>query len=189
MNNLEQRDRLGLMFVFFVVALVLLMAVYVPRGPRQRWQNAASALTASKAALQEKLLDYADQQERLARQKQLMELLEKRSPDFSLFAFMDGLLNKTGLRSKAQLEQYRPRGASARQPMVQLRMQGVALSELVDLLHGALKPENVVAVYKVDALKPAVTGKGLDCDIIFATVTLEREKSEPVATEPAPAAG
>jgi len=116
-----------------------------------------------------------------------MELLEKRSADFSLFAVMDTLLNKTGLRSKAQLEQYRPRGASPRQPMVQLRMQGVALSELVDLLHEVLKPEYVVAVYKVDALKPAVTGKGLDCDVTFATVVLEKEKSEPAPPETAPA--
>lgn len=173
MNHLEPRDRIGLMFVCFVAVLVLMIAAYIPRGPRQRWLNAENALAASKSALQGKLLEYADQQDRLARQKQLMELLEKRSADFSLFAFMDSLLNKTGLRSKAQLEQYRPRGASPRQPMVQLRMQGVALSELVDLLHGVLKPENVVAVYKVDALKPAVTGKGLDCDITFATVMQE----------------
>ena len=173
MNHLEPRDRIGLMFVFFVAVLVLMIAAYIPRGPRQRWLNAENALAASKSALQDKLLEYADQQDRLARQKQLMELLEKRSADFSLFAFMDSLLNKTGLRSKAQLEQYRPRGVSPRQPMVQLRMQGVALSELVDLLHGVFKPENVVAVYKVDALKPAVTGKGLDCDFTFATVMQE----------------
>ncbi|HPU96558.1 MAG TPA: hypothetical protein PLO53_01245 [Candidatus Hydrogenedentes bacterium] len=185
MNNLDQRDRIGLMFVFFVAVLVLMMAAYIPRGPRQRWLNSESALTASRSALQEKLLQYADQQDRLARQKQLMELLEKRPSDFSLFALMDNLLNKTGLRSKAQLEQYRPRGASARQPMVQLRMQGVALSELVSLLHETLKRENVVAVYKVDALKPAVTGKGLDCDITFATVVLEKNGAEEPA---APAA-
>lgn len=170
MNHLEQRDRIGLMFVCFVAVLVLMIAAYIPRGPRQRWLNAENALTESQSALQDRLLEYADQQDRLARQKQLMELLEKRAADFSLFSFIDSQLNKTGLRSKAQLEQYRPRGASAQQPMVQLRMQGVALSELVDLLHGVLKPGNVVAVYKVDALKPAVTGKGLDCDITFATV-------------------
>ncbi|HOQ90925.1 MAG TPA: hypothetical protein PLX03_12360, partial [Candidatus Hydrogenedentes bacterium] len=96
MNNLDQRDRIGLMFVFFVAVLVLMMAAYIPRGPRQRWLNSESALTASRSALQEKLLQYADQQDRLARQKQLMELLEKRPSDFSLFALMDNLLNKTG---------------------------------------------------------------------------------------------
>ena len=51
------------------------------------------------------------------------------------------------------------------------RSQEVPLKELVSLLHDLYSGDALVSVYKVDTMRPAPSGKGLDCDVTFMTIT------------------
>lgn len=170
--NLDFREKLVLVLGLFALALVVLLAVYVPMGPRSAYIAAQETLESLQQELILQAMFREEEALRLEKQKALMERIQARSEDFSLFTYMDNLLTATGLRSKAQLEQFRPRSASPRQPMVQLRLQGIALEEFIDLLHRIYSDDNLVAVYKMDYLRPAAGDRGLDCDITFATITL-----------------
>ena len=170
-RSLDRREQAGLAMGLLAVTLVAMLALYVPAGPRKASLRAKADLQSAQDELQLEQMASLDVQERLERQKQLMDQLAKRGPDFSLFSHVDSLLNKRGLRSKAQLEQYKPRNASPKQPMVQLRLQEVPLKELVSLLHDLYGGEALVTVYKVDTMRPAPSGKGLDCDVTFMTIT------------------
>lgn len=170
-RSLDRREQAGLAMGILAVTLVVMLALYVPAGPRKTSLRAKTDLQSAKDELQLEQMASLDVRDRLERQKQLMDQLARRKPDFSLFSHVDGLLNKRGLRSKAQLEQYKPRNGSAKQPMVQLRLQEVPLKELVSLLHDLYAGDTLVSVYKVDTMRPAPSGKGLDCDVTFMTIT------------------
>lgn len=170
--SLDIREKIALALGIFALILVLLLAVYVPMVPRKGYLASQEELKSLKEELNMQLLFKLDEAERLAKQKALMDILEKRPADFSLFTFVDTLLNSTGLRGRAQLEQFKPRNASLKQPMVQLRLTGVAMEELVDFLHKIYANDNLIGVYKLDTLRPTPTEKGLDCDITLVTLTL-----------------
>ncbi len=170
--NLDLREKIALALGLLATVLVVILAVYVPMGPRRGFQASQQELDMLKGELELQYLFRLDEEERLQKQKALMEILDKRTPDFSLFTHVDNLLTATDLRARAQLEQYRPRNVSDRQPMVRLRLQNVATKELVDFLHKIYDGDNLVAVYKLDYLRPAANERGLDCDVTFVTLTL-----------------
>ncbi len=170
--NLDMREKIALGLGILASLLAVILAIYVPLGPRKGYIESQSELAALKGDYELQMMYKMDEEERLQKQKALMEILEKRSPDFSLFTHVDNLLTSTNLRSRAQLEQYRPRNASPKQPMVELRLQGISSQELVDFLHKIYADGNLITVYKMDYLRPAVNEQGLDCDITFVTFTL-----------------
>lgn len=170
--NLDTREKIALGLGLLASLLVVVLAVYVPLGPRKGYIESQQQLDSLKEDLELQLMFKQEESERLEKQKALMERLEERPAAFSLFTHVDNLLTRTGLRGRAQLEQYRPRNASPKQPMVQLRLQNVATKELVDFLHQIYEGNNLVAVYKMDYLRPASNEQGLDCDITFVTLTL-----------------
>jgi len=170
--NLDIREKIALALGLLATVLVMALAIYVPLGPRKGYIESQKELASLKQELEMQLLFRLDEEERLQKQKALMEILEKRRPDFSLFTHVDNLLTATDLRGRAQLEQYRPRNASPKQPMVQLRLKGVSTQEIVDFLHKIYADNNLIAVYKLDYLRAAANEQGLDCDITFVTLTL-----------------
>lgn len=170
-QNPEKRDQIGLALGILAVTLVVMLALYIPAGPRRACIKSQEALEEARGNLQTELLARMDEADRLARQKQLMELLAKRPTGFEMFAYVDGLLNTQGLRERAQLDQFKPRNGSASEPMVQLRLEGVSFDELISLFHGLYSSGNLVAVYKMESMRPAVSGKGLDCDVTLMTIT------------------
>lgn len=170
--NLDPREKVALGLGIVALSLVAVLAAYVPLGPRKAHLASQETLKSLQDELTLQSLFREEEAVRLEKQKALMERIQARPDDFSLFTYMDNLLTATGLRSKAQLEQFKPRNASPRQPMVQLRLQGIALEEFTNLLHKVYVDNNLVTVYKLDFLRPAAGDRGLDCDITFATITL-----------------
>ncbi len=169
-RSLDRREQAGLAVGLIAVTLVVMLAIYVSSVPRRASLQAEADLKGAVDELQLESMARLDEADRLDRQKQLMDLLEKRKPAFSLFSHVDEMLNSNGLRARAELEQYKPRNSSPKQPMVQLRLREVAFGELVTLLHGLYAGGNLVAVYKMDTLRPTASGKGLDCDVTFMTI-------------------
>jgi hypothetical protein len=170
-KNLDKRDQIGLSLGILAVTLVVMLALYIPAGPRRACLKSQSTLETARKDLQKQQLAKMDEADRLSRQKQLMELLAKRAAGFEMFAYVDGLLNTQGLRDRAQLDQFKPRNGSAREPMVQLRLAGVSFDEIIGLFHGLYSSGNLIAVYKMESMRPAVSGKGLDCDVTLMTLT------------------
>ena len=170
-RNLDKRSQIGLSLGILAITLVVMVALYIPAGPGRSARTSKTEYANACDDWQKRSLDKLDQAERLAKQKQLMEKLAQRKADFNLFAFVDGLLNSQGLRNRAQLDQFKLHNGSPKEPMVQLKLEGVAFDELASLLHEAYGGSNLVSVYKVDAMRPATSGKGLDCDITLVTLT------------------
>ena len=168
--KLDLREKIGLSLGILACMLTFVLAVYVPSGSRKWYAQSQRELASLKEQLELQQLFYLDEAERLNKQKVLMEILANREPAFSLFTYVDNLLTSTGLRASAQLEEYKPRDASPRQPMVQLRLQGVAFEQLVDFLHQIYSGNRLIALYKLDFLRPSPTEKGLDCDITLVTL-------------------
>lgn len=170
--NLDPREKLAMGLGIVALGLVVLLAVYVPLGPRRAYISSQQTLKSLQEDLILQSMFREEEAVRLEKQKVLRERIQARPDDFSLFTYMDNLLTATGLRSKAQLEPFKPRNASPRQPMVQLRLQGIALEEFINLIHKIYTDNSLIAVYKMDFLRPAAGDRGLDCDITFATIVL-----------------
>ena len=99
-----------------------------------------------------------------------MELLKTRPPGFDLWSFVNTVLTSTNLKERANLENSnKPRTtrgeASEDVTMVRLRLEGVTLTELTDLLYAVYSSNNLVVVNKVDYLRPASSGKGVECSL------------------------
>ena len=53
--------------------------------------------------------------------------------------------------------------------MKQLKLNGVTLKELVDLLHKIYASNDLVVMYRLEYLRAAGEDKGLDCSVVFLT--------------------
>jgi hypothetical protein len=51
--------------------------------------------------------------------------------------------------------------------MLQLKLNGISLQELIDFLHKIYTSKNLVVVYRVESLKPTPDNKGLDYNVVF----------------------
>jgi hypothetical protein len=168
--SLPPEQRRPLLYAALCVLVVLLAATYLNTGPRREFSRVLQSLIQAQQQLQNAQLLRLEQQTRLHEQEQLMRLLEKRPASFDLLEFLNQKLAERQLQSRAQLENYRPRNASPLLPMAQLQLSGVNLKELVEFLYAVYASQNLIAVYKVDKLGPAKDGKGLDCDMVLATI-------------------
>lgn len=171
--NLDQRDRLSIIFAATLVICVLGLLWYVPTGPRADYLSAVSNLEDTQNDLQMTQLLKLEEEQRLETQQELMAYLDKRPESFNFFTFVDRKLFEQNLKSRASLEQFRPRDASPRMPMVNLKLDNVGLKELVGLFKELYASENLIAMYKLNRLQPDRGGNGLSVDVTL--ITLKRE--------------
>jgi len=168
--NLDPRERTGLALGALALTLVIALLAYIPAGPYRRFEESRRDLEQSKRDLAMMQLMKEDEEDRLRRQERIMERLATRPSNFDIFSYINNKLREAGLTGRAQLENYRTRRATARQPMVQLRLQGVTLKELIDFLHKVYSGDDLVVMYKLDRLQPAHNNRGLDCELTLVTV-------------------
>ncbi len=166
----DKRGQAGLILGILAITLVVMLGLFIPAGPRRACLKSQITLDEASADLNTQKLAWDEEAGRLARQKQLMELLAKRPANFDLFAYVDGLLNTQGLRDRAQLDQFKPHNGSAGTPMVQLRLEAVSFDEMIGLFHGLYSGGNLIAVYRMESMRPTTSGKGLDCDVTLVTL-------------------
>lgn len=183
-NNPDKRSQVGLVLGILTVTLVVMLALFIPAGPRRACMKSQTTLDEARSDLSAQLMAKMDEADRLARQQQLMELLAKRSAGFEMFAYVDGLLNTQKLRERAQLDQFKPRNGSTSEPMVQLRLEGVSFDEIISLFHELYSGGNLVAVYKMESMRPATSGQGLDCDVTLMTLVTPTAAAATPATPP-----
>lgn len=169
-TNLDMRDKLGLGCAGLAVLLVAGMILYIPTGPQARYIESLRAMKEAQRQLVMSQKVKAEEEARLRSQEALMAKLTARPPSFDFFSYVNRQLQQAKLLNRAKLDNYRTRTSSAKQPMVQLRLDGVGLKELTDFLHQLYSSGNLIAVYKMDRLRPAVNGQGLECDLTLVTL-------------------
>jgi len=169
-----------LLVIVVAAAIVFLMVFFIAKGPYRKYVQSRSAVQEQRQRV--KLLSQAKEDEllRLRSQEQLMARLKERKPNFDLWSFMNTMLTETKLKDRANLENYKPRTDKKESledvTMVQLKLAGITLAEMVDLLHKVYASNNLVLTYRLEYLRVAGESKGLECNIIFLT-----PKGSPVA--------
>lgn len=173
MNDLDGREKGTLVFAVLFLILAIFMAVYVPGTWGKKYKDARNLLRQKQQELQLAQLDKLAEEERVRSQQQLLEQLNARGGNFSLFPFVNSMVNEAGLSDRAKLgndQSARNRNQWPRHPMVELELTGVSLTDIVDLLYKIRGSKNLVAIYKME-LEPAVRDRGLRCEITFVSVT------------------
>lgn len=88
-----------------------------------------------------------------------------------MWSFLNTALAETELRDRANLERVKARTRDKEMAqyatMVELRLPGVTLEQLVKLLHRIYNSNNLVVLYKLDYLRPTSDNKGLECAATF----------------------
>ncbi len=170
--QLNLREQLGLVAGLAAFTLVVMLLIYIPAGPMENHARSQNQLRQLRNELRLTRIMKRDEEERLRSQEKLMELLAARPSGFNFFSFVTSILAQTGMTERAQLENYRMSGDSARQPMVELTLEGVGLQELIEFLHKLYASKNLVVLYKLDHIEPAGNERGLDCRMVLATIKL-----------------
>lgn len=163
-------DRIYLLTMIISFIAVVGMAIYLHRGPYRKFLESKNELRQAYNQLQmaEKLK--REQENSLKIQEELFKNIEKRPPNFDFFSYVNQVLKDTQLTDKAKLDNYRARASSPRQPMVQIKLEGVSLKRFAEFLKRIYGDSYLLAVYKVDKLKPNQSGKGIDCELTLVTL-------------------
>ncbi|MBX3180262.1 MAG: hypothetical protein KF886_23170 [Candidatus Hydrogenedentes bacterium] len=170
MNDLDRRERGTLFFAALFLLLAVFMLFYVPKNWGSRHQQARQQFAQAQQDLQLARLQKAEEELRVESQEELLRVLNARDPRFDLFPFINRMVTETGLSDRARLENgRRPRGLSENHPLVDLKLAGVSLEELTDLLHKVRGSNSLVAVYRME-IRPMLREQGLECDITFVSV-------------------
>lgn len=170
--NLEPKERMSLLIGLLALVVVIGLALYIPAGPKANFERSKSRLAGLENDVQLAILEKIDEEARLESQKALMERVRQRPADFELLTFIDKKLIESGLKDRAQLSYFRGARVMDEQPMVDLRLSNVGLQELINFYHAIYDSGNLVAMHKLDSLRPANNRQGLDCIMTLATLKI-----------------
>lgn len=169
----------GLTVSIIAGAFVVFMVVFTYAVPYKRYRDSERDVAGLRQRVSQLHLAKESEEARLRSQEELTERLKDRKPNFDLWSFMNTMLTETKLKERAVLENSKLRsdrrgalsgkGASEDVTAVQLKLSGVTLSELVELLHKIYAANSLVVMYKLDYLRPTNDNKGLECNITFLT--------------------
>lgn len=168
--QLENKDRSWLAACGLALFIVLLAAWWVPSGPRKAYLDSQATLESAREELQMTQLLQAEEQLRIEREEPIREQLRARPATFNFFTFIDQTLAESKLKERAELNRVRTNNEASPQELLELRLNGVSLEELVGFLHRIYERNNLVAVYQMNYLRPARDELGLECSITFATI-------------------
>jgi hypothetical protein len=168
--NLDRREKSGLILGVVALTAAVLLALYIPAGPRKTFVDSERKLDNLRDELVMAHSFLQMEKQRLEEQEELMRNIESRSRSFELFSYVNDTLRETNLWDRAQLDNDNSRRASPKRPSVKLRLDGVNLQELIDFLHKIYASNNVVAVEKMDRLEPVSNERGLECIMTLVTI-------------------
>jgi hypothetical protein len=168
--QLENRDRSWLAACGLAVFVVLLAAYWVPTGPRRGYENSVAALESAKEEYEMTQLLEVEENLRIQSQQSIREQLQVRPASFNFFTEVDRTVTEAKLKDRAQLNRVRAAKEETPQDLVELRLTGVSLEEVVDFLHRVYEKNNLIAVHQMNYLRPQSDEQGLECSITLATI-------------------
>jgi len=164
------QNQVGIISVFIAGLLIFAMGTYIYTGPFKRSQQSRVDLQQAQEELQTFADLKAQEEMRLQNQEALMAQLQERKANFDLFPFVNSVLTEKNLKDRAYLNNA-PLGRSHEREwadsvtLVDLKLNGVTLAELIDFLHAIYASNNLVVVYKLEYIRPGSNNRGLECDV------------------------
>jgi len=172
---LESRERLGVLLAASALILVAGLVFYIPSALGEDYRAARARLSEMRMLLETAVEAKFEEEQRLLQQEVLVDRLAQRPAAFDLDAFLERMLNTVGFTQGRYQLQTQPVPGSLRESadkldVTRLQLEGVSLEELINLLYLIEKQESLVTVYKLDWLRPAPGGRGLECAMQFMTI-------------------
>lgn len=174
-DRLTRRERVfilgGTMFV-----LMFLVYQFGIEPFFQKKERLEQALARQRAALVEMQLLQRQYQELKADRGDILERVKRRNPDFNLFTFVEK--RATAVRVKDRLTSMKPGTTSwqngLRQSEVEVKVEAIVLSQLIDFLIEIESIENAAFVRRIVVQKSRQESGLLDA--LIAVVTLEKQE-------------
>jgi len=181
--RLNKREKLALLIALTVIAgTVLVQGVALPLIEKRAQLERKLAAKAQTIQEMQRLLGEYD------RLRQTAELFQKklarRTASFSLFPFMDRLAGQTGIKegvkfmrpSSTPIEETR-----AAVSQVEIKIEGVDLTQLITYLHGIENSENLIRLNRLSISRSENTSGLMDALLMAETIELPPETAPPSA--------
>lgn len=148
-------------------AAVLAAAALTPvcREALRKYERSGNQLQLAQDRLQGALGLQAAIEEERSGQNAIMGRINARDARFDLFSFTNKCLRDLRLEARANLERRQLGGLDG----VQITMNGVSMQQLIDLLYALYDSKNLIVLQRMDHLRVARDGKGLDCLVTFVS--------------------
>lgn len=159
--NLQPRERA--VVILGAVALVAIVLYWGFQGPYDAYKNSAAQVSAARTRLQQAQLWQAEIETARARESEILGLMNRHAQGFDLWTHIDRAVKDTELTGRAEVLSSRTGAApGSNLSAVDLTLNGVSTGELVSLLHRIYGGGAFVSMERLDELKPATSGQGLD---------------------------
>jgi hypothetical protein len=151
-----------------VLAAVLIVLWRVSLGPLDTYRNSAQKRDAAQLRLEQARLWHEEIDTAQKKVEAIRQKIIAQGATFDLWTHIDSVVKLMALGPRADIRSRR--GVSSptdKVSAVELQLNGVNLQELVDLVHKIYDNDFIIILDRVDHIKPAQTGNGLDCRMVF----------------------
>ena len=162
-TNLEPRERI--LIVVGAVVTVIVLGSFIVRGPLHKYKAIHSQVRVARDRLRRAEAARQEILSRRADQEALRALMQARGAGYSLWTVVTRAIQIKGLTNRAKIDSAN-REASIGNG-VKLMLEGVSMEELVGVLYEVQGKDPLVILHKLDYLRPARDGKGLECSLVF----------------------
>lgn len=168
MPKLQQREK-----VFLAgggIALVFIAVFLFGQGPMEKYRRSATMLGAAKTRLQEAQLWNAEIETARSQVEAVKQQIVQQG-GFDLWTHIDGVVKARSLGTRADINSKRGAASPTESKVtaVELQLKGINREELVEVLYQIYANDYLIILDKVDYIRPAKDGKGLDCRITFVS--------------------
>lgn len=163
-------------WTFIAIGLAVLICAPVYFAAVRPLKNTHMKSVRNLASAQDRLLDAALWHDEFVAAQSgagaLEDLVKARSPRFDLWSYVNDKCKEAGINDRAEVEKKRGGASTGKLDAVELKLSGVSMEELVNLLHKTSSDDALVVVNEMGQLVPAPDGKGLNCSVSFVTPKL-----------------
>ncbi len=164
-KSLEKRERIVLSIGF--AAIILAIGYFGMRPALDQYETSRAQLMAARSQLEQARRIHREVQELERERERVEQLLAARGSNYSLWNAVNRSIQTNQLARHAEItsQPNEMAGASA----VRISLSGVSLEQLVELLYEIHSRDSLVTLRRVQYLRPALDGQGLDCDLMLIT--------------------
>ena len=160
--RLQPRERVVVFGGAIALAAIVLYGAF--QGPYEAYKNSAAQVKAAELRLQQAQLWQAEIEAARDKEAKLLSQMSQVLPNFDLWTHINRAVKDTNLADRAEVLSSRTGAApGSNMSAVDLTLKGVSTGDLVKLLHEIYDEEAFVVMERLDELKPASSGRGLDC--------------------------
>ncbi len=168
MPNVKLQPRERIVVFGGAIALLAIVFYWGFQGPYETYKNSAAQVKAARVRLQQAELWQAEVNAARDKEAQLLRIMQTQTSNFDLWTHIDRAVKDSNLTGRAEVNSNRTGAVpGSNMSAVDLTLKGVSTSELVDLLHRIYENQPFVVLARLDQLRPAASGQGLDCRMQF----------------------